>query len=394
MVMRASFMKKYARLIGLAGLLLFLPMVLWVGVARAQSFKTGDNITVGAKETVDSSLYTAGRNIDIAGQVNGDVFCAGQSVTISGKVDGDVICAGQTVNISGTVTGDVRIAGQSVTMAADVQGNLSAAAQSFSLTSGAKVGRDATVGGSDVTLNGNIGRDLIAGGANVIMSSAVGRNVTSNAENLKIQRRGSIGGNLTYTSANQASIDSQAQIKGASSWNKVQPKQHKTSYSRVFAFQFGFGIVAIISLLAVSLALVLIFPGLFRQTSTRAMAAPFKTLLTGILAGLAAPVVILALMMTLIGIPLGLLVMLAWMLVLFLSGPFFGYMLGSLILRNQTNAVLVMIVGSLVVLVAYLIPILGLFMLIAVVWMGTGMILREIYHRVPKPIYDVSKKSQ
>jgi cytoskeletal protein CcmA (bactofilin family) len=384
-------MKKWnwTKFVGLFGLVL-LPMFLWVGVARAQSFRTGESTTVAANEVVDSSLYAAGRTVDIAGEVNGDVFCAGQNITISGKVNGDIICAAQTVNISGTVTGDVRVAGQTVTVAGAVDGNLSAASQSFSLGQEGKVGQDATIGGNDVTLNGSIGRDLVVGGSTVVLAHTVGRNVTADSNGLSIHDQARVNGNLTYTSAEEASIAAGAQIAGATTHNERAPQENKGSYGQVFAIGVA-SIIIIVSLVVSSLVLVLLFPATFHAATRRAQGDPLKTFLTGLLASFAVPVLAVALMMTIIGIPLGLLLLFAWLLVLILSGPFFSYFVGRSLLKKQTNPIPIMLIGALVVKLALFVPILGVAVLLAIIWLGSGIVLRELYHRTPKPVYEFKK---
>lgn len=380
---------KWTKIFGLTGLIL-LPVLLLTGLAGAQSFRTGETTTVAADETVDSSLYAFGRSVDIAGTVNGDVFCGAQNVTISGTVEGDVICGGQTVNIIGKVMGDVRSAGQTVTISGSVEGNVSSAAQNFTLFTEGAIGGDAGIVGDKVTINGPVGRDLAAGGTTVTLSNRIERNVQADTENLIINSGAHIGGNVTYDSLNVASIAEGARITGTTIHNeKAQPKESKNNYFSVIGFSLTFAIFAILSMLILSLALVVLFPALIHQTAKRALASPLKTFLTGLLASLAAPVLVVALMMTGVGLPLGLLVLLLWLLVLFLSGPFFSYMLGRLILSKQTNPIPVMLLGSVIVFSSYLIPIAGFLMLLAVIWFGTGMILREVYHRTPKPKYDL-----
>lgn len=382
---------KNIKILGLVSLLL-LPVFLWAGIARAQSFRTGDNSTVAAGEVVTSSLYSAGRNIDIAGEVDGDVFCAGQNITISGTVSGDVICAGQTVHISGTVRGDARVAGQTVTINGAIEGSLSAGAQNFSLASDGSIGRDAGIGGDEVVLNGPIGRDAAVGSTAVTFGSQVGRNATVDSENVNVRDHARIGGDLSYTSINRANIAGGAQIAGNTKFNEKIQKEDKGGFGNLFIVGLGIAIFLTLAFLITALVLVLLLPSVFHQSAKRALAAPLKPFLVGLLANLAAPILIVGLMMTVIGIPLGLLLLLVWLLVLALSGPFFGYLIGRVILRKQANPVLIMFVGALAVYVASFIPIAGIFVWLAIIWVGSGMVLREIYHRAPKPSYDLGKK--
>ncbi|HTE22750.1 MAG TPA: polymer-forming cytoskeletal protein [Candidatus Limnocylindria bacterium] len=380
---------KKSKLVG--ALLLFLvPLMAWVGLARAQVIRSGDNTTVAANEVIDSSLYAFGKTIDIAGEVKGDVICGGQNVSISGRVSGDVICAGQTVRISGRVAGDVRAAGQTVAVGGEVKGNLSVTAQSFSLEGSGKVGGDAAAAGDDIVLNGTVGRDAAVAGATATLANRVGRNVKASGDRLTLSDQASVGGELSYTSKNEAAIASGAKIAGRTTRYEPEP-ENRANYGKVFSFGFGMGLYAVLSLLIVALALVLLFPHAFDGVTGLALNDPLKSFLVGLVASFAVPVFIVGLMVSVVGIPLALLTLLGWLLVLFLAGPFFAYFVGRLVWREQKHAVLIMLVGSLLVLVAYLIPVLGAVTFLAAIWLGTGMILRALFHRTPKPAYNLAK---
>jgi cytoskeletal protein CcmA (bactofilin family) len=365
-------------------LLLVLPLFLWLGVASAQTFRGGNDSTVAAGEVVDSSLYMAGNSVDIAGEVHGDVFCAGQNITISGKVTGDVICAGQTVTISGVVEGDARVAGQTVSIGGEVRHNVSAAAQTFSLDGKASIGGDLSVGGNTVNLHGKIGRDAALGGATTTISGTVSRNVKASTEKLTLNNQASIGGELTYTSNNEASVSNGAKVVGATR-RYEPPKETKPKFAIVPGFAIALYIV--LSMLVIALAVVLLFPGALVETTNKALEAPWKTLLVGLVTGLVVPVLVIALVVTVIGIPLALLLLGIWLVLLGLAGPFSSYFLGRKIIRGG-HPVVIMLAGSLVVLVLYLIPILNILVWLAVAWLGTGMLLREVMRRTPKPAYE------
>lgn len=374
-------------------LALFLaPLVAFIGVASAQSFRSGDNTQVGQSEVVDSSLWAVGRNIDISGEVQGDVFCAGQNVSITGKVTGDVICAGQTVSIYGTVEGDVRVAGQNVTIGAQIHGNLTAGGQNVSLESSAKVGGDAAIGGDGQAVNGSVGRDLSITGSTVTLTNEVGRNVKATAEELVLTDNAKVGGDLTYTSTNEARVSNGAEVAGQSV--RYDPPEDSNTSGMFGAPSFGFIVYMVLALLLVALALSLLFPGLLHATTSRAVTEPGKTALIGLVALIVVPVVIVSLMITVIGIPLGILLFFLWIPLLMLAGPTFGYYLGRMLFKEQRNPVVIMLLGSAVSLLLHLIPIVGFFTLVASMLLGTGMLIRELLRRTPRPHYDLAKPTK
>jgi cytoskeletal protein CcmA (bactofilin family) len=373
------------RIIGVLSLFL-LPLFLWAGISSAQTIRTGDNATVPAGEVVDSTLWASGRVIDVAGEVNGDVICAGVNVSISGTVRGDVICAAQTMQISGTVEGDIRVAGQSVAVGADIDQNASVAAQSFSLDGDANVGGDLSVAGSDAVINGAVERDLAVASSNTTISGEVGRNVKATLESLTLTDGANIGGELTYTSANDADIAENAQV--AQGTFRFDPPPTQDAAPLLAGVGFGFALFSIFSLLFTVLVLVLLFPRFFQSISNRAVNAPLKTFLVGLLAGFVAPVVIGTLMATVVGLPLAFMLLLAWIIVLFLSIPASGYYVGRLLFSKDQNVIVLGLAGTLILSILLFVPVLGFFVFLTALSFGIGMILRDMWRVTPKPRYD------
>lgn len=370
--------------------LLLLALMVGAGVAGAQSFRTGDNVLVASGQTVDRTLWAAGTNIDIAGTVRGDVFCAGQNVTISGTVEGDVICAAQTIRIAGTVNGDVRLAGQAVTISGDVSHNSSIAAQTFSLDGAGSVAGDASVAANDASLNGTVGRDAALAAQTVTLSNIIGREVKATTEHLTLGPNARVGGDLSYTSANQAIVAQGATVTGTTT--QYAPQERPSHRNRLFGFNVLMALYTIISLLIVALALVLLLPRLFHVVTSVAVDAPLKTLLVGVVAGFMFPILFVALLLSVVGLPLALLSLLVWLLILAFSGLFTSYYLGRLLLSNQPNPIVIMLVGALIVLVVGLIPILGIFVGVASLWLGSGMALLSLKKQFIRPHYMVVQR--
>lgn len=372
--------------LGLAALAVVGFLLISVPVARAQGFRSGPNASIAADETIDGTLFTAGSTVDIAGTVQGDVFCAGQNITVSGTVRGDVICAGQNVTISGTVEGDIRAAGQTVTISGAVAGNISTAGQSVTITNNGKVAGDVTAAGNDVSIAGTVGRDIIMGGVNITLSNSVGRNVYGEVESLRLDGNANIGGKLDYTSQKTASIDQAAVVSGGVS-HSIPPTPRRSPARQANLF---FAIFMTASLLATALVLILLAPQFVDSMAVHTMKKPLKAFGVGVLFLFVAPVAIVGLMLTVVGVPLGLLMILGSLLVLMLCGPVFAYLLGRLLWRSQDNAVLIMLVGSLLLLISYFLPVVQVIGMLAALTIGSGMVILAIARRLGKPSYRVA----
>jgi len=352
-------------------------LLAWTAVAHAQNFRSGNNTTLPAEETVDGALYMAGRTIDIDGTVNGDIFCAGQNITITGHITGDVICVGQTVHIGGTVDGSVRVAAQSITIGGTVGRNVSAAGQSLTLESGLKVAGDVAVAGQEAVVNATVGRDLAIGSQQATINGKIGRDVRAGSSNLTIGSKAQVSGNVEYTSAKDLQRQDGALIDGSIT-------RHEPTHNDKPAGRSGFAwfiVLVLAALLTLSMVLVLLFPRLFQQASGEALGALGKTFLIGLVATIVAPIIITTLFLSVIGIPLAIVALLLWIVLCILTGPFAAYLLGRVLLRTRTNnAIWYMLLGSVVLLAIYLIPVLNILTMLAVVWFGMGMILLQTRH--------------
>lgn len=334
--------------------------------AHAQSFRSGNDVTVANNETVDSTLYASGSAVEIGGRVDGDLICAGQNVTVSGTITGDVICAGQNIRITGTVNGDVRLAAQSAALEGRIEGNASMLAQSVSVSGSGSVGGDLGGMAQNTTVNGRIGRDLAISSTQSTVNAPVGRDVTARTTELKLGGAARVTGDVRYTSSQELQRDSAAVVNGTVTREPASSNENGAGdFFRFLLFMF-------VTLLIISMALVLIMPLLFQKASNAVLKHPGKAALTGLVLHVGIPVVILALSLTLIGLPLAIVVGIAWLLVLILSGPAAAYMLGRVVMRTSSNAILIMLVGSLILLVLYLIPGVNLLAFIAVGLFGTG----------------------
>ncbi len=360
----------------------------FVGVAHASNFQAGTSPSVGANQVVDNTLWIAGQTVDIAGRVNGDLFCAGQDVVISGQVNGDVICAGQTVTISGKVNGDVRVAASTLTMTGTVSGNATIGAQSFTQTSSSSIGGDATIGGVNINLSGTVGRDAILGGNAVRIDGSIGRNVNADITDLSLGSTANITGNLDYTSHNTVSLASGAKVGGTTARTEPTYSQRNTAVD-MFWGKVAFDLFMLVALLFMGLILILIAPRLFNSTTSIKNTDVWKPLLVGLVAMIVVPVLILISMTTVVGIPLGFLMLASWVVVGLVSLIVSAYWFGRLIWRKQTNAILVMMIGVIALAILIAIPFLGVFVGFLAMLLGSGLVLMNIQKRLPRPNYTI-----
>jgi len=359
-----------------------------VGVANAQSFKTGNDVTVGSNQIINSSVYDAGMTVDISGNINGDVFCVGRDVTITGTVQGDVICAGGTVDIYGNVLGNVRVAGGTINFDGKVGKSLTAAGATFNSSNDSVIGEDATIAGASTTINGSIGRDAVINGRTVIVNGSVGRNLTAYATNTSLGSNAVVNGNLTYHSQNSISLGSGSKIVG--SLTKEAPIANRSSGDETFVpLGFWWFVYITVSFLIVAAVLILLFPRKFRDFTEIAVNHFWKSLLVGLVSIVAMMVIVFGLLISVVGIPLAVLSLSIFGLIGLLSLPFAAYYLGRVVYVDSKNAIERMVIGSLILIIASFIPILGIIVDVFALIIGTGIIVQNIIKSAGKISYNI-----
>ena len=358
--------------------IIFVSVLVSVGVANAQSFKAGDNVGLAAGEIVDSALFVGGNNVNIAGTVNGDVYCAGQTVTISGTVNGDVMCAGQSITMSGTVNGSARLIGSTVNLSGTVSGSATVGGQSVTIDAAGVIGRDLLGGGNTITINGKVTRDVTMGTQNLTINGVVGRDINGAVDTLNVGSTGSVMGNVDYTSKNELSVATGGKVTGTVT--RTEPKANQKYDMRpeaVIGMGIGTAIFGFIMTIVFALALALMFPKILENAAVSTKKLPGKTILHGLVAWIVAPVVILILFLTVVGIPVALFALFTWVIIMMISSSFSGYVLGKLILNKSKSPVLIMLVGASIIAAVMMIPFVNFFVFIAAGMFGTGAVVMQ-----------------
>ena len=358
--------------------LAIVPVLGWTSIAHAQKFT--NNVDEG--HTINSSLYSAGKTIDINGTVNGDIFCTGQKVTIDATVNGDVICAGQDVTISGKVNGNIRVAGQMVSIDADIARSVTVAAMSFSLDANAKVGQDLTASGSALNIKGAVTRDAVVNGTDIIFNGKIGRNVKTSGSSVHLKNSAAIAGNLEYTSSSKPKIDNGAKVAGKT----TEVKSTKGRGSALNRFNFVTYVFMLVGLLAIALSLVYLFPKFLIKQTNRINESFGRVLFTGVIASFVIPVICLGLALSLVGVPLVIFILVAWIMGVLLSGPIVAYYVGQKILSRQKNPYMFVFVGTLILVTAYYLPLAGILAMMMAYWLGFGTLIMSLQ--------DISKAQQ
>ncbi|PID32567.1 hypothetical protein CR956_01790 [Candidatus Saccharibacteria bacterium] len=344
----------------------------------------GTTVTVAKNEIHQGSFYAAGQNVRIEGEVRGDLYCAAQKVEIIGKVSGDVLCAAQEVLVSGKVGDDVRLLTQNLNLDNSIGGDLSVFGQSVKVAKGVMVSGDLNGAAQDLNIDGRVVKNLRFGGKRLSLNGEV-KGVSDIAFE-KVDGNGSFEGDVFYASDEKLPIKSKS---GKVVFNEVESKYDANGAKKAL---FGTVIFVALSMGLFALLIALIAPRFLERSKELVSKKPANVLLFGMLNVLIVPFLALVLMISLVGLPIGVALLLACLLLWLLSGPFFAYFVGSVVAKPVKNVILRMLIGLVIVLVLYLIPVVNILVALAASIVGSGMVVQNLTNGYKKPSYKIGAK--
>ena len=351
------------------------------GSAHAYDVSTGNQAYLSSDKTTSGSYYVAGSSIDVNGAVKGDVFCAGQNVTINGPVDGDVICAAQNITINGNVGGSLRLAAQTVNLNGKVGRNASILAQTLVTSKDSNISGELMAQVATLTLNGVVSGESYGNAQQLTINGNVGGKVGYAAEAITIGSTAKLDSGLQYTSSQKADIKAGAQITGATKQTVPQAPVNKRTDTRT-TFLAGL-LFSILSAFVLGALLLWLAPRLVADASSGASHTGL-TLLLGFATLVLTPIAAVIVMLTVVGIPAGILGLIAWGVALFLSRIIAALAFGTVLYRwldKSDRRFRPYAAGALGILVAFLIfalPYVGGFASFLAALYGLGMIVRTL----------------
>lgn len=285
----------------------------------AVAHEVGEVVVITAPVTED--LYVAGKSIDIrAERVEGDITVAGQTVTVSSRVAGDVMAAGEILLLTGELQDDLRAAGRSLTLDGSVGDHAVVAGETVVLAGPSRVGGFVWAAGNVVEVGGEIGGDLEVAGQTVTVTGTVGGNAEIDAANAVIGDSAHIRGDLSWPRGQAPEIRPGARIDGRQielpAGERATPTSTEVAVGIVMGILFGW-----LSLLVLTSVLRAVTPPLLVGAGTMLRARPGRSLGVGALSLIVGPIVGIAALVTVIGLPLGVVILLAYAMLLVISVP-------------------------------------------------------------------------
>ncbi|ELZ32065.1 bactofilin family protein [Halorubrum tebenquichense] len=325
--------------IALAVVALLSPLA--TGLAAAQSTQgTGGAVVVAEGETVDG-LQTAAGTVVVRGTVAGDLSGAAGSIRIAetGRIDGDVSAAAGTITVEGRVGGDVEVG----------------------------------AGAFELTDTGRIDGSLDVGAGSVRVDGAVGGDVRATADDVVIGPNADVGGEFRYD-AETFTRSPDATVAGGIAEDTSLGGDSGVGFGGDLVPSWVGGVYGVAVNLALGALLLLAFPRFSRGVADRVARGALRSTAVGLGVLVGVPVLLALVAITVVGIPLALVGIAAYVVALWVGSVYGRYALGSWVLDRlgSPNRWLALVVGVIGVALVGRIPWIGGLVDLVVLLFGVG----------------------
>jgi hypothetical protein len=372
--------------------------------AFASNVKGGGEVTVSTP--VEGNLYVGAGKVYINAPVSGDLVAGCGEISVKDSVMEDAAIGSGNARIEGAIGGDLRIGAGDVTIESNIGGDLVVGSGNIVIQEGVVIYGDLIIGGGNVTLNGTVkGKITITAGelqfngigeqdmeakAGVlnINGKVLGKSKLA-ATNIGLGENARFGGDVAYWVQTgkldfSGKLASGAQAKFDPS---LQISQNEWDWRH---FGMGFVLFWLWRLLTASLLIALmvwLFPRFFKNSVDNFYKEYMKKFGWGILYFLVGPMIIFVALITVIGIPLGLIAMAVYGISLMLCQVLTATMAAYELQRYQGKTwkpgqLMLVGIGMYILLkILMFIPFIGFLFLFILASIAFGSILMNIFKK-------------
>jgi cytoskeletal protein CcmA (bactofilin family) len=337
-------------------------------------WRAGARVNVVASEHHD--VWAAGAVVSVRGTVNHELTAAGAEIDVDVTTKGDARLAGAIVSVKGNIGKDLYIAGARLNVDARVGGTLTAGGARLIIGSQSEIGGPIRLAGADVVFAGSSRGAAEIYGDSVEIDGRIAGNLLVRARSVTIGKTAVLEGDTIFETLNDPDIEEGATLKGRQTITLPRPGPRETfSIARALAAVVLFGIGAGLIL---GLILLIAARPIVEQTISQIRQAPFHSLLVGLAVMILVPLIAVVLMATVIGMPIGLLTLLAFPLLLLVAWVVAAFGVADWLFnrsraeRSFGGRLLLLLAGLVVVTLIGIVPVLGVLVWLLVMLLGLG----------------------
>jgi hypothetical protein len=289
--------------------------------------------TLESVDTIETVSFVLAQDITVNGRTLDDSFWLAQdTVELNGKFGNDVWALGMNVKLNGTFADHARIAAQSVTVNGIVSNGLWAVAATISASTNTHLYGDQFLYSDQLSLLGHIEGNIYAKARTITLGGTIIGDVRLVGDDIVIRPGTTILGNLHYITTNQSIVlDSNSQVSGDLYHMPAPASISTTNPAATWLLTLYFFGAAIL----VGIPMMILFPNYTGLAVRCLRISLWKCGLAGIAATFGAPFIIVAIAVTVIGLPLAAVTGALYGLVMYLGKIAVALAIGSTLLHKR-----------------------------------------------------------
>lgn len=309
-------------------------------------------------------------------------FLAGNEVYSNDSVDGLGLSAGNLVRLEGSYE-YAAAAGNSVVFSGSVKRDLFLAGNALEITEGASVGRDVFAGANSVLIKANLNGNVFASGNRLVLENVtIDGNLTVDFDQIVVKGKVAISGTLRYNDNVEITGVENLTAETVETYPSVSSTR-ATSYGATVMNKFLF---LLARLLVTIILLTLCEKFAKRLLSEFCLKTSWKYLALGLALLVAVPLASLFVMVTVVGLPLGLVTLGFYLLFAYLGTSVTGGVLGNVLAaklfkKEKMHLFLKSTLGIVLLELLSLIPVVGGLITAVSTCFGFGYLTRKIFRQ-------------
>jgi len=188
----------------------WLLLTLAVQAQTSEKFRADEQVTIDSP--VEHNLYVAGERVTVNAPIRGDVLAAAGTIEVNDSIIGDLTVAGGTVLLNSPVQEDVLAIGGTARITQPVGGDVITMAGEVTLSNDTEAGQDVVVFSGEAQLDGTVAGNVIVYGGTVELNGECQGNLEVKGGEITVN--GSVRGTSALT-ADRITLGPDARLYGS-----------------------------------------------------------------------------------------------------------------------------------------------------------------------------------
>lgn len=341
--------------------------------------RSGETISIDATQVLQGDFYGMAQKVSISGIAEHDVYVAGLNVTINAPIQQDALIVGGTVQIHGEVGDDVRVLGGEVTIGERVKGDVVVYGGTLHILSTAHVEGELIFSGERLQVDGDVDGGIHGFSKTARINALVGGDIEYTAtESLSLGERTVVMGNVSYKSMNELVRAQASVVEGTILRNEIGSPETQNALEPLL-YMLGILVFATLT--------VYFFGREYAEKVTQSAVAQLgKNGLIGLAVLIAVPFVGIMLMVSVVGVLVGLVLFMAYVSALILSLVLVAVLLGVYVqkffTKQTTLRAQTVLIGTFSFSVVALVPVIGPLGIFALMMIIFGTLSKRVFQLI------------